>query len=264
MNKNCIVYLLDTRNSDINDFIHSISTIESFFIKNNPCDIICFHEKSLVPYISEIKKFLLLPVIFEEIEFNIPEHNKNLEIPEIYWVEPGNGFPIGYRHMCRFFAGEIYKKEILNNYEYYMRMDSDSFLTSIVNYNIFDYMKNHNKYYGYLEGSRDFDHPNAASELWSYALEWYKINKDICFKKPFDDIPEFLIYNTNFEICYIDYFKNSKYVDFYNYIDKIGGIYTKRWGDHIIKMLGLGMLLPDKNKHSITDFGYKHGSLIIN
>ena len=264
MNKNCVVYLVDTRNSDINDFINSVGTIERFFIKNNPSDIICFHEESLNPYLVQIQSHINLPVIFKQVDFFIPTHNKDLEIPEVYYVEENNAFSLGYRHMCRFFAGEIFKQEILNSYDYYMRMDSDSFLTKEVPYNIFNYMQSNKKYYGYLEASRDYDHPNAASGFWSIGLDWYQENKNICYKEPFKDIPELLLYNTNFEICNIEYFKSSKYMDFYNFVDKTGGIYTKRWGDHIIKMLGVGMTFNDENKHSITDFGYRHGSLVIN
>jgi len=34
----------------------------------------------------------------------------------------------GYRYMCRFFAGAVFELDILNPYEYYMRLDSDSYL----------------------------------------------------------------------------------------------------------------------------------------
>ena len=261
--KNCVLYLLNTAQYDIIEFINSVKTVESYFLKNNPSDILCFHESSLNPYLKEIQSYIKTPVLFQEIEFLIPEQNKHLSIPEIYYVEPNNAFPIGYRHMCRFFAGDIFNKEVLNNYEYFMRMDSDSFLLKEVNYNIFEFLKKNNKYYSYLEGSLDFDHPNAAKGLWSAADKWYENNKDICLKKPFNDIPEYMLYNTNFEICNIKYFKESKYMDFFKYVDSLGGIYTQRWGDHIIKMLGVGMLFTDEQKHSIKDFGYKHGHLII-
>lgn len=263
MNTNCVLYLVDSRESDVVDFINSVRTLEAYFLQNNPADVICFYEAPLAPYLNNIQSYLNTPIKFVQVDFAIPEHNKHLEIPEIYYVEPTNWFPLGYRHMCRFFAGEIFKQPVLNDYEIFMRMDSDSFLLRNVNYNIFNLMKENNKKYGYLEGSFDYDHPNAAEGLWAKALEWYEENKQICYKKPFDDIPEFMIYNTNFEICDINFFRKSPYMDFYNYVDSLGGIYTKRWGDHIIKMLGVGMLFKDELKHSINDFGYKHGSLII-
>jgi len=263
MNKNCVLYLVDSREPDLIDFINSVRTLEAYFLKNNPVDIICFHEAPVTPYRPEIQKHLNTTIKFQEIEFSIPDHLKHLDIPAIYYVEPTNAFSLGYRHMCRFFAGEIFNQSILDEYEYFMRMDSDSFLLREVHYNIFDLMKKNNKFYGYLEGSFDQDHPNAAEGLWSKALEWHNKNTDKCFLEPYIDIPEFMIYNTNFEICNIEYFRRSNYIDFYRYVDSLGGIYTKRWGDHIIKMLGVGMLFPDSAKHSINDFGYKHGSLII-
>jgi hypothetical protein len=78
--------------------------------------------------------------------------------------------------------------------------------------------------------------------------------------EPFKDIPQYKLYYTNFEICNLDWFKNSNYDRFYNYIDKIGGIYTSRWGDHIIRYLGVNMLMPEENKFPIYNIAYKHGA----
>ena len=49
MNKNCVLYLVDSNQADIIDFINSVKTIETYFLQNNPVDIICFHESPISP-----------------------------------------------------------------------------------------------------------------------------------------------------------------------------------------------------------------------
>ena len=41
--------------------------------------------------------------------------------------------------MCRFFTGFMYEQEVLKDYEYYLRLDTDSFIHTPINYDIFDW-----------------------------------------------------------------------------------------------------------------------------
>jgi hypothetical protein len=44
------------------------------------------------------------------------------------------------------------------------------------------------------------------------------------------DIEENKMYYTNFEVCNLKWFNGKDYMDFYDKIDKSGGIMTGRWG----------------------------------
>ena len=267
--KNAIVYLVRSSEKDIEEFVESIRSLENFFFKNNPADIICFHEKTLNNYIPTINNRINTNIKYIEIEFSIPDSNKNLEIPEFYpHPTHGNGpiayghpgFTLGYRHMCRFFAGEIFKNQNLNEYKFIMRMDTDSKILRPVQYNVFDYMLSNNKYYGFIADAVQLDNPKVCENLSSGALDWFNLNKSACLKQPIKDIEEHRIYYTNFEICDLNWFKNSKYLDFYDFIDHLGGIYTNRWGDHVIRYLGVNMLMEDVNKYPIYNIAYQHGA----
>jgi hypothetical protein len=64
-------------------------------------------------------------------------------------------FPLGYRHMCRWFGIKIWNFfEELNSqlgckYRHILRIDEDSFILSKIEYDIFDYMKANEFVYGY-------------------------------------------------------------------------------------------------------------------
>lgn len=267
--KNAIVYLVRTSEKDIQDFLESITSLENYFLCKNQSEIVCFHENSFLKHINYINSKIKLNIRYIEIEFSIPESNKNLNIPEFYpHPTHGNGpiayghpgFNLGYRHMCRFFAGEVFKNKILDEYKFIMRMDTDSRILKNVEYNVFEYMNINNKYYGFIAAAIQLDNPKVCEGLWQDSKEWFDLNKNICLKEPFKDIEEYKIYYTNFEICELNWFRNSKYLDFYNFIDKKGGIYTKRWGDHVIRYLGVNMLMDDPNKYPIYNIAYQHGA----
>ncbi len=43
--------------------------------------------------------------------------------------------------MCRFFCGEIYKHESIKKYDWYMRLDSDSYIHFLIKYDISNFME---------------------------------------------------------------------------------------------------------------------------
>ena len=223
-NKSCIVYLVRSTKEDIDGLNKSLDLVSKNILPyTKDLDILLFHEESLDNFLPDIIK---LPNIkLHKIEFNIPEYPEEIKnnIPEFYphpthgkgpiaWGHPG--FTLGYRHMCRFFAGEIFKNDILKEYDYYMRLDTDSFILSPLNYDIFKWAKENKCYYGYIAPAVQYDNPKVAEGLSDKVKEKYPNN-----------IPEFLLYYTNFELVYIPWFR-GKYMEFYDYVDSLGGIYT--------------------------------------
>ena len=50
-------------------------------------------------------------------------------------------------------------------------------------------------------------------------------------------------------------------MNFYNYIDKSGGIYSRRWGDAPIKFLGINLFMNKQNIIPVQGFTYQHGAV---
>lgn len=257
---NCIIYLVRSSDEDVEMFNKSLDLLEKNLLRfSSNIDVIVFVEKSFDSYKEKIKTNIELQ--YHLIEFKVPDYPEQIanQIPEFFphpthgngpvaWGHPG--FSMGYRHMCRFFSGEIYKYDIIKKYNYYLRLDTDSFIHTPLNYDIFDWAETNQCYYGYIEPAVQTDNPKVIEGLWEFVNERYPNN-----------IPDGLMFYTNFELGNINWFLTSPYMKFYNEIDTCGGIYTKRWGDAPIKFLGINLFMPLENIQPVTGFTYQHGAV---
>jgi hypothetical protein len=257
---NCILYLVRSSEEDLNDFNKSLSLLETNLIPfAEEVDLVVFCEESFEEYKSKVET--QLNIKYQLIEFDVPDYPKEIvdNIPEFFphpthgngpvaWGHPG--FSIGYRHMCRFFSGEMYKFDILRQYDYYLRLDTDSFIHTPLNYNIFEWAKNNDCYYGFIAPAVQQDNEKVVEGLWDYVNDAYPNN-----------IPDRLMFYTNFELGKVSWFLTSGYMRFYNELDKTGGFYTKRWGDAPIKFLGINLLMEPKHIIPVHGFTYQHGAI---
>jgi alpha 1,2-mannosyltransferase len=191
------------------------------------------------------------PLTFQLISFSIPGHIKEIN----------REWRIGYMHMCRFFANEIFNQPILQDFEYYCRLDTDSYILSPVNSNIFEDAKQSNIKYGYINDSLR-DSPPYVVGLWPLAKTFIDNHPNIpIYSKLYSEIEERRLYYTNFELCYIPWFKQETWKMFFDEIDKSGGIYKYRWGDHIIRYIGVRSFMPQEYIKRITNIHYSHQGL---
>jgi alpha 1,2-mannosyltransferase len=253
---NCIVYLVRSSEQDVENFNRSLSLVESNLKPNTKnFDVIVFCEDSFNEFKSKVNTNLQLT--YQTIEFKIPDYSKEIlnQIPE-FFPHPthGNGpiawghsgFPIGYRHMCRFFSGQMYETGILQKYDYYLRLDTDSYILTEIPYDLFEIAKQNDIFYGYIKVEED--NPKVVEDLWKTTNEYIPNN-----------LAEGLMYYTNFELGKVSWFLTSGYMKYYNYLDKTGGFYTKRWGDAPVKYLGINLLMDSKNIKQLGGFVYSHG-----
>lgn len=246
---NAIIYLVRSSNHDINLLKTSIDLLKNNFIGLEKLDILIFHEPSLRPALDLIKGFHT-NIKFQEIEFTLPDFYNQFTIVDNFPhpFVPGMSFPRGYRHMCRFFSGEIFKHPVMKKYDNYLRLDTDSFIHKI-DFDLFDFIEKNNIYYGYIEQAVQYDDPGVTEGLWNLART---IKSDL-------DIEENKMYYTNFEVCNLEWFNSEEYMNFYDKIDKSGGIMTGRWGDAPIRYLGVNMFMDKQNIHGFNDIVYQHG-----
>ena len=164
---------------------------------------------------------------------------------------------IGYKNMCRFWAGEIFKDKDILNYDYYLRLDCDSYITDRVPYDPFKLIDSEDKFYGHLKGAIFQDSPHVIVDFRKTLMEfeWGYNGKII---KSCMDFPEGSLYFTNFEIVKPLSFRDSGYMDLYKYLDNTGGIYMHRWGDAPIRYAGINMLMGNSGVMEILDIKYTH------
>jgi len=140
-----------TYNNRIELLLNTLQNFKNNFLirYNYPILILCEN------YNDDDKKYITdtfesLTISFEDINPTIPDYLDTQEItaniankPVIHWRN------LGYRHMCKFYAVDIFTHPIISTYKYYMRLDDDSVITSPIPVNFFKFMTFHKIDYMY-------------------------------------------------------------------------------------------------------------------
>lgn len=201
---------------------------------------------------------------FEELNFVLPPEIST--DPQKYLIPISEAW-MGYRHMCRFHSGLIYREPRLAQYDYYMRLDSDSYLYSPIPYDPFAHMKSNALEYAYM-GTDDGEVPTVVEGLWEETVKYIENNRLTVTP----DIQEHIVdgkwsprlFYTNFEMAKFSFFRSPEYMAYFDHLDSTGNIFYRRWGDAPIHWLGVKLLLPKEKQWAIKDITYQHNAWIRN
>lgn len=260
-----IVYMSCKR--DLDCLVRSLTLLYQNFSKCRDYPVIIFHDDLTKVDMSNV--FVALhqnigyvppKIKFEFLKFEFPAgfvFDPNKVDPEV----PLREFWLGYRHMCRFHSGEIYKHPSLLQYDYYWRLDSDSYILSHIDYDPFDHMVTHGYEYAYM-CDVDMEVPRVAKGLWEATKEFAaKNNVDTSrIGKEWD----YSLYYTNFEISKFSFWRSPEYMAYYNHLDSTGNFYYQRWGDAPVHWLAVNMLMDKSKIWAVKDFTYQHNNWIKN
>ncbi|KAI3406077.1 hypothetical protein KGF56_001296 [Candida oxycetoniae] len=195
--------------------------------------------------------------------WSYPDHINTTACSEIRanFADVPYGDSESYRHMCRFFSGFFYKQPMVRQYEYYWRIEPGIKLHCDVNQDVFRFMKENDKKYGFAISL--FEYSETIPSLWSFVIDYISKQKS--------SRPELLPmlqngfgwYNlchfwSNFEIARVDVFDNYEYEQFFQYLDSKEGFYYERWGDAPIHTIGICLFLKKQDIHWFDNLGYYH------
>ncbi len=172
-----------------------------------------------------------------------------------------NGFlntneKFGYKYMCKFFMLDIY--EYLKPYDYYLRCDTDCYITKL-DYDIFDWVEKNKVEYAY--GIRKLEaHGPTKNTLpkWvdSYMSE-HSITPKSLMNYPLSTC--FNFYN-NFHIAYVPFFNRKDVKDFLLAVNSSGNVLAHRWGDSTIQAYAVRLFMNTEKIKQVPNFEYIHGS----
>ncbi len=245
----CFCYLVNHTQPYLTDFERSLILLRKNYLARFGGPVIAFHEAGLT---EEVRRNLVertqVPIQFVQLEFAIPSHIDKFKL---------YGARLGYMHMCRFFADTIFHHPALATYDYYCRLDTDSFIHSPARADIFKDAAKAKSLYGFI-ADHLHDQPEFYSGLWDTARAFVNARPEYQYQKRVDQIPEGRVYYTNFELCYLPWFRSDPWSDYFKAIDTTGGIYYTRWGDHTIRYLGVNLLMPPERVMRVTSLPYTH------
>ncbi len=156
----CIVYLAQNSQRDLQYGRDSRSMLERSLdlLYENYNDqfgqaILIFHEGDFKAEDQEAVAKGRSEIRFEEIQFEVPEFLPAEEVPATW--EGFYPYGMGHRHMIRFYSIQLF--DILQDmgFDWYFRMDDDSFIHSKIDYDLFEFMERQGHDYGYRVDVQD-------------------------------------------------------------------------------------------------------------
>ena len=171
---------------------------------------------------------------------------------------------LGYRDMCKFFSLDVFNDINLNQTEYFIRLDTDSYFLSTSNYFIQN-LQNFSLDYGFISNSIQ-DEDKAVSLgfgkcLYNYCKRNHEnslINKNymnLCQEATLR--PK--IFYTNFEIVKLSWARSTNHQRLLKHIINAKGIYNFRWGDALIRYYSINLL--GASKKELKGCLYKHSGI---
>lgn len=156
-------------------------------------------------------------------------------------------FTVGYRHMCRWYAGKLFEFLNKTGYEYVMRMDDDSFLHSPIQYNVADFMESNDYEYAYrLDAFEPCCHPHYRQKYIDQFLEDMEDAPTFyneCCRNENNEYNNYGYYN-NFFVSKVSFWMQPKVRRLFNFVDWTGGIYLFRENDLVLQSLSVQLFMP--------------------
>ena len=256
MSKCAIVYLLRSTQTDVNDIIRSLNSLQTYFLGTYEYPVYVFIEDNFrqdwidsIYALSTVDKNNLH---FHNIQFKLPPmfHDQDIHVPQYIVTHNGKQrWPLGYRHMCRFWSGAFMDDDVIKRYDYVWRMDSDAYITAPITYDVFYHMRDKKIDYAYSDICHD--EYEVCEGLYEFSMQYFQ---STCSRFQWT---KFLMYTTHVEIFCIKRFQNDDYMSFFRAIDKTPGFYMKRWGDAPIRYIAATNLRFSTCKLEVN---YIHGN----
>ncbi|KAI8072858.1 nucleotide-diphospho-sugar transferase [Gongronella butleri] len=173
-----------------------------------------------------------------------------------------------YRHMCRFQSGFFYLHPLLDNLEYYWRVEPGVKFNCEMDYDPFKVMKDRNLKYGFTMALREL--ADTIPTLWATTVEFAKKYPQYIYPRTrADSMFSFVsedkgkTYNlchfwSNFEIASMAFLRSPGYMAYFDFLDKKGGFFYERWGDAPVHSIAASLMLKADEMHWFYDIGYRH------
>ncbi|KAG9066412.1 alpha 1,2-mannosyltransferase 2.4.1 [Linnemannia hyalina] len=171
-----------------------------------------------------------------------------------------------YRHMCRYMSGFIFRHELVQEYDYYWRVEPGvSFSCDLLNIDPFMIMKTKKYKYGFTIALPEF--VDTIPTLWENVKRFRKLHPEHIAKR---NSLEWISYDkgdtynnchfwSNFEIVDTSFFRSKAYLDFFQLLDDAGGFFYERWGDAPVHSIAAALMLDRREIHFFNEIGYRHG-----
>lgn len=266
-------FVILARNSDLWGIMESIRSMEDRFNRKYNYPYIFLNDQ---PFDDKFKK-MTSGIISGEAKYGL--------IPKEHWSKHPSfideekakkaredmaknnviyGDSVPYREMCRYQSGFFWRHPLLDDYEWYWRIEPSVKFFCDLDYDPFLYMQENKMDYGFTVSI--YEYIETIPTLWNTVKEFIKeypqhVPKENAMSFLSEDNGE--SYNrchfwSNFEIANLALWRSQAYRDFFDYLDKAGGFFYERWGDAPVHSIAAALFLPYEKIHLFEDIGYRH------
>lgn len=268
--KACFMSLL--RNEDLYSILPTIRKIEDRFNKNYNYSYVFFNDQ---PFDKVFKK-KIINIINPNSEVHF------IQLPKEMWSYPDfidldeaaktrvamkdiiYGDSESYRHMCRFNSKWFYQHPIMDQFDYYWRIEPDTGIFCDMDYDVFEYMNSNKMVYGFSISLHEYE--STIPNLWPATKNFIQqrphfLNNDNLIKFISDNDGD--LYNqchfwSNFEIVNLNFYRSLQYQLYVEYLDKTGIFFYERAGDAPIHSIAAALFLPQSSVKFFDTIAYHH------
>lgn len=260
------------RNDDLDNLIGSVRSFEDRFNRDYHYDWVFLNEE---PFTNEFKEMMTSltsgTVHFGQVpkehwgypswidQEKAAESRKEMEADKVIYASSES-----YRHMCRYQSGFFFQHPLMLNYRYYWRVEPETRLHCDVGYDVFKYMRENNKSYGWTISITEWE--RTIRTLWKTTLDFINLHPSYIDA---DSASEFLsedgleTYNlchfwSNFEMADMNFWRGKIYQEYFSFLDQSGGFFYERWGDAPVHSIAAALFMPKDQIHFFDDIGYTH------
>ena len=169
-----------------------------------------------------------------------------------------------YHFMCRFYSGFFHQHPLLQEFDYYWRMEPDVHYYCDLDYDPFVFMEERGIHYGFVITVVEL--PKTIPSLWNSTRSFMdKYAASLPEQNLMDFVTSGNDYNlchfwSNFEIGSFSFLRSKEYQAYFDHLDKANGFFMERWGDAPVHSLAAAMFLNKSQVHHFQDIGYRHNS----
>ncbi len=256
---NAAVYILSSRTNTLK------RALELFYENWNneydyPVYIHHFDDIYSQEFIDEVRRDVSDKISFHQIDYGVPSHipEEELFYHRRYLRYVCSSFPpsrLGYLHM-EHFSSNLHKfgakgciiKE-MEQYDYIMRIDDDSWFKEKIDYDFFDHVQTQPIATAFTWNHCGLNHVETRENLWSFYLnvlneegfEPQNIENEQ-LRQAVIEGDEMKMHTLkwscgNFNVYNVRMFLDAGFAKFMDHVNEFGGLYKHRWGD--LETLGL-------------------------
>ena len=173
------------------------------------------------------------------------------------------GGSLPYRKMCRYQSGFFWRHPLLDDLQFYWRVEPGIKFHCDISYDPFLFMLDNKKKYSFTVSIHEY--VDTVKTLWDTTKDFLNSGGDIFLAE--NNLMKWLspdkgeTYNlchfwSNFEIVDLSLWRSDAYRKYFDWLDKAGGFFYERWGDAPVHSIAAALFLNRDEVHFFDDIGY--------